>query len=496
VNLEAVQPIGKPEVYGPKIELAAKRIRYVPFTRSGTPTDAWVQDTLTVWTEEEIANESALFPEVVDWSQVSITLRRSGCYGWCRSYSITIHGDGRIGYVGDRFVSIPGPHKANTRVSRVRELLDRFRAAHFFGFRDSYHALITDNPTYQVSLRVGTQSKTVTDYMGERVGMPTAMKDLESAIDATADSARWVTASPQTPDVLTQDGIELTSAKATEILHTAVYEGDLVTTRHLLAADVPIGPVKPVANAPFGERTAQSLAELVVQTLDENARVDMLRLVLTSNVVMANKDSLQKALASVIESGETKLARILISAGADPSVRFVEKYGGKTPDQTFLMLAASSGVWSMIDDALARPHEIRAVDSEGRTALVRTAHSAPQIEDIFPIVDRFLAAGASRSELDRVLLDSFQPNWIHGLVTRGGNINARDVNGNTPIFQACTVEGIQALLDAGANPYLRNHDGKTTVETTFTRDQGKEDPRAAVIRKFCATHTKEYFRKR
>ena len=313
--VDTVQPIGIPKVYGPPIEQAAKRIHYRPFTKNGAPADAWVQESLEVWSAEEAPDQLAPFPQVSDMSQVSITLRRSGCYGSCPSYSVTIHGDGRVDYTGNSFVSIPGTHQSRIHVSSVRALLDQLKAAHFFGFRDSYRALITDVPTYQVSLSVGAQSKTVTDHMGERVGMPAAMRDLEDAIDMTADSARWVTTSPQTAEALKQAGIVLTSARATEILHTAVYHGDLVTARHFLATGVAPSSVDPAGTPLFGGRAAQPLAELAVESLNENARPEMLKLVLTSKAVLADKASLQRALALAAKSGETTLADILNICG-------------------------------------------------------------------------------------------------------------------------------------------------------------------------------------
>jgi hypothetical protein len=86
------------------------------------------------------------------------------------------------------------------------------------------------------------------------------------------------------------------------------------------------------------------------------------------------------------------------------------------------MRAAASGIWEMIDDAFSRPHDIHAIDSQGRSAIGHVVWSAPPAEDIFPLVDRLLAAGAGRKELTRALADVCdKPLWRGGLVQRGAD---------------------------------------------------------------------------
>ncbi|PRP85140.1 hypothetical protein PROFUN_07211 [Planoprotostelium fungivorum] len=53
------------------------------------------------------------------------------------------------------------------------------------------------------------------------------------------------------------------------------------------------------------------------------------------------------------------------------------------------------------------------------------------------------------------------------VVERGGNVNCQDVNGCTPIWQACATPNIVAvkyLLDAGADPYIPNTKGETVFK--------------------------------
>ncbi len=207
----------------------------------------------------------------------------------------------------------------------------------------------------------------------------------------------------------------------------------------------------------------------------------MLQLVLTSTASKSDKIGVQRALGLAVEQGDADLARELIQAGADPAGRFDYADDHRL---TYLMLATASGSWEMLDDALARPHDIHAEDSAGRTALVWILWNAPPDENIFPIVDRLRVHGTPKSDLDKALLVDCNPNWIPGLVARGANVNARDKKGNSPLFQACSLEGVKALLDAGADPALRNAAGKTALETTYAGQNGKPDPRAQLVRQY------------
>jgi hypothetical protein len=319
------------------------------------------------------------------------------------------------------------------------------------------------------------------------VGMPAVVTELEDAVDRAADSARWVTSSPGTVAAMREAGIAVTSPQAARILRAAVEAGDSVTARALLAAGTPVSPDR-VPSQIDATGAAQpsnlSLLELAGDSDDGPRQLEMLQTLLASPAVRADQAGKQRALARAAQRGHVEFARALISAGADPSARFTGETAKTEQNETYLTLAASSGVWAMLEDALARQHDIHAVDSQGRTALVSMVWEAPPNEDIFPLIDRLLAAGADHAELDHVLLNTCQENWIPGLVARGGNINARDANGNTPLFQSCSDEEVKAMLDAGTDPSLRNSEGKTAVEATYPPEDGKEDSRAVVIRRF------------
>jgi hypothetical protein len=123
---------------------------------------------------------------------VAITLTRSMCFGFCPAYTVTITGDGRVTYVGHRFVNVVGQQQATIPRTDVQRLLARFDAIGFERLSDEYRAQVTDLPTYTITLTRNGRTKRVADYMGTAVGMPEGVRDLEDEIDRVAGTARWV----------------------------------------------------------------------------------------------------------------------------------------------------------------------------------------------------------------------------------------------------------------------------------------------------------------
>ena len=66
----------------------------------------------------------------------------------------------------------------------VERLVERFRAAHFFSLEPEYVSGTTDQPGQKLTFETGTDRASVVDYVGETVGMPLVVRDLEVAVDA------------------------------------------------------------------------------------------------------------------------------------------------------------------------------------------------------------------------------------------------------------------------------------------------------------------------
>ena len=133
------------------------------------------------------------FPEVKDWSSVRITLDRDLCGPVCPAYAVELHGDGTVVFQ-ERNCETGFNRPERISQAAVEALLAKFRAANFLSLRDQYvRGDAFDFPTVTLSLSYDGVSKTVIDYAGELKGMPLVVRDLQNAIDETAQTARWAT---------------------------------------------------------------------------------------------------------------------------------------------------------------------------------------------------------------------------------------------------------------------------------------------------------------
>jgi hypothetical protein len=125
-----------------------------------------------------------------------ITLARTGCYGFCPTYEVTIHADGRVVYQGFEHVGAIGERRGHASAEAIAELLDACQQLNFFELEDKYEYKldengkpysITDQPSRIMSLTVNGRSKQVEQYFGG----PEALRALADQIDTHAGTATW-----------------------------------------------------------------------------------------------------------------------------------------------------------------------------------------------------------------------------------------------------------------------------------------------------------------
>jgi hypothetical protein len=175
-------PALRPEVLGWK---------FIPFEVDGRPVTASVEEYIDLVPPERFPSIHVPAPAVRPDSKVDITLSRSICYGRCPVYEVSVSTRGIV-FDGEAFVAAKGRNTATVDPRAVRELAKKFVAADFYSMRGEYRATVTDNPTYTLSIAIDGRKKQVVDYVGQWVGMPAAIVDLEDDVDALARTERWI----------------------------------------------------------------------------------------------------------------------------------------------------------------------------------------------------------------------------------------------------------------------------------------------------------------
>lgn len=165
--------------------------KFIPFEVDGRPVTATVEEYIDLVPPERFPSIHVHAPAVRPDSNVEITLTRSMCYGRCPVYKVSVSTKGIV-FDGDAFVAAKGRQTDTIDPSAVRALAKKFVAADFYSMRNEYRASVTDNSTYTLSIAIDGHKKQVVDYVGQWVGMPAVIVELEDDVDALAHTERWI----------------------------------------------------------------------------------------------------------------------------------------------------------------------------------------------------------------------------------------------------------------------------------------------------------------
>lgn len=175
------------------------------------------------------------------------------------------------------------------------------------------------------------------------------------------------------------------------------------------------------------------------------------------------------ALVAGAPFGDVAFCREMLRRGALISTRGAQ---GKTA----LMSAAESGVPEVVALMLAagaRPNE---ADEEGETALHWVGKDAPfdRLESSAmnrrAAVDLLIRAGADVDAYDRLeftpLTEALneRPEVVAALIAHGADVNRRVGGDSTALMANDNPETILLLLEAGADPFIRDEYGRTALE--------------------------------
>ena len=130
-------------------------------------------------------------PDTVPGATAIATLERTGCYGECPVYRLTVNSDGSVVYVGTRWVKVLGRQVYKLSEAQLAELQAAFERSGFMQFRDYDHVESTDDDWAHISLRRGGAFKRVRHYHGDNAAPP-ALGVLEDEFDRIVDSGKFV----------------------------------------------------------------------------------------------------------------------------------------------------------------------------------------------------------------------------------------------------------------------------------------------------------------
>jgi ankyrin repeat protein len=177
-------------------------------------------------------------------------------------------------------------------------------------------------------------------------------------------------------------------------------------------------------------------------------------------------------LLAAVKEHHSKTTKLLLEAGADPNLAFKD-------GTTALQLAVQSGDIEIAKLLLAHGAEINHHNGVGDTALIITARYGHANTAKFLIAEgaRVNARNDKNSTALLVAARHDCVDVLQVLLKNGANVNARDKSGRGPLHRAVAgislIEGVpvktkmqivEMLLEAGADPGLRDGGGKTAGE--------------------------------
>ena len=461
--------------FWPKLREEVLGWKFKPFEKDGKAVTAEVEEFLDLVPPERLPAKHVVPPVLRPDSEITITLIRSGCFGSCPAYRVTVDKDETV-FEGRAFVFVPGRHTSKVEPGKVQELAQKFIASDFYSMDPIYRAHVTDLPTYVLRIAIDGQEKSVEDYAGREVGMPDVVTELEKEVDNLAQTQRWIKGSDGFVANLKEEKYDFATFDAQVMLKMAAERGDTVIVAQLVKAGVPLGVALP---APPGTILMSVRFQRVGWLAAAAAHADTLRVLITAGASRNDQNDKNTALVAAAKAGQLDSVKALIADGADPNVdastlTLMENTGGLTLQYkaagNVLFYAAESGKPELVKEILRYHPDVNARGANGHTPIFgageRRADDMPGAR--VAIVRLLVRAGAKVDIRDddgnTPLHDTSQIDVMEQLLAMGANVNAQNKQGETPIFTTMDGRAIPLLVRHGADLTIRNNKGQTVLE--------------------------------
>ncbi len=138
----------------------------------------------------------AAHPVPADWSTfevpprpptgvTEISIEETPCYGYCATYTMVLHSNGTVDYLGQHNIRIAGAHHGTIPTEVFDRLAQLAIEIGFFGLDDDYRALSTDLSTVYIAVTRNGTRKLIRHYGPDRAGPRRLMAfehEVESAL--------------------------------------------------------------------------------------------------------------------------------------------------------------------------------------------------------------------------------------------------------------------------------------------------------------------------
>ena len=219
------------------------------------------------------------------------------------------------------------------------------------------------------------------------------------------------------------------------------------------------------------DNAGRSALMLVKQ--EEKYIIDML---LEHGAQMNLQDNAGKS--ALMHATSSKMVKVLLQVGVQIDL---QDNDGKTA----LMHASKKGAMPIVRMLIEHGVQVNLQDNTGKSALMYAK---------FSITNMLLQVGAKIDLQDNdgktALMIASDTKCVDLLLTHGAKVDLQDKQGNSALMTACqngNADTAAVLLDADADTYLRNFQGKTAIEIAMTRKNFE------VIRSFAKLRTKKLY---
>jgi hypothetical protein len=126
---------------------------------------------------------------------VVVTLRRTGCFGACAAYDLTVRGDGQVKYAGQMFVEDKGPRTSQIDAAKARDLIQALDDLRFTAIEDRAFPWCYDTSKLAITVSAPGVEKRVmldADCSGPRGGIQEKVVLVADQMDKATNSRQWV----------------------------------------------------------------------------------------------------------------------------------------------------------------------------------------------------------------------------------------------------------------------------------------------------------------